>query len=186
MTHDTLQQLRDLGNSRRDRWHTPDTEPWSGADWSNAMCGEAGEAANVVKKIRRIETGTGSHDGPGLNDLRAMLADELADTIAYADLLAQHYDLDLRVAIASKFNEVSQREGFPERMDYPSDGEEAHAFGIEILVNPGSTSEYWRIETDDAGPFDVEGAARVCRGEFIEDGYSPDHVRVVALVPRDL
>jgi hypothetical protein len=27
------------------------------ADWSNAMCGEAGEAANVVKKIRWIETG---------------------------------------------------------------------------------------------------------------------------------
>jgi hypothetical protein len=29
-----------------------------GDDWSNAICGEAGEVANVVKRMRRIETGT--------------------------------------------------------------------------------------------------------------------------------
>lgn len=114
---DVLQQLREKGNSRRDRWHTPDTEPWTGADWSNAMCGEAGEAANVVKKIRRIETGTGSQSDPPLEELLMMLGKELADTIAYADLLAQHYDIDLRAMIAVKFNEVSEREGFPERIN---------------------------------------------------------------------
>lgn len=114
---DVLIELREKGNTRRDRWHTPDTEPWTGADWSNAMCGEAGEAANVVKKIRRIETGTGSQNDPPLADLIQMLALELADTIAYADLLAQHYGIDLRHAIAAKFNMVSRREGFPERID---------------------------------------------------------------------
>lgn len=113
---DVLRELRTKGNTRRARWHTPDTEPWSGADWSNAMCGEAGEAANVVKKIRRIETGTGAQDQPPLTDLIDQLGHELADTIAYADLLAQHYGIDLRAAIAEKFNIVSEREGFPERI----------------------------------------------------------------------
>jgi NTP pyrophosphatase (non-canonical NTP hydrolase) len=113
---DVLLQLREQGNSRRDRWHTPDTEPWSGADWSNAMCGEAGEAANVVKKLRRIETGTGAQNQPTQGELRSLLAFELADVLAYADLLAQHYGIDLRAAVADKFNLVSEREGFPERI----------------------------------------------------------------------
>lgn len=114
---DALTELRVQGNSRRDRWHTPETEPWTGADWSNAMCGEAGEAANVVKKLRRIETGTGSQDGLTRDDLVAMLADELGDVLAYADLLAQHYGIELREAVAAKFNRVSVREGFPERIE---------------------------------------------------------------------
>lgn len=114
---DVLTQLRIQGAARCARWHTPDAEPWTGADWGNAMGGEAGEAQNVVKKIRRIETGTGSaNDGLTMAELLAMLANELADTIAYADLLAQHYGIDLRKAIADKFNDVSKREGFPERI----------------------------------------------------------------------
>jgi NTP pyrophosphatase (non-canonical NTP hydrolase) len=114
---DVLQELREKGNSRRDRWHTPDTEPWTGADWSNAMCGEAGEAASVVKKLRRIETGIGSQDGLTQQQLVQMLADELGDVLAYADLLAQHYGIELRRAVAVKFNRVSEREGFPERIE---------------------------------------------------------------------
>lgn len=117
---DVLLELREKGNTRRDRWHAPNTEPWTGADWGNAMGGECGEAQNVVKKLRRIETGTGSQDGLLKTELVAMLALELADTIAYADLLAQHYGIDLRRAIAEKFNAVSEREGFPERIEVPS------------------------------------------------------------------
>lgn len=117
---DVLLELREKGRTRCDRWHTPDTESWSGADWSNAMCGEAGEAANVVKKIRRIETGTGAQDRQTLDDLIQRLAWELGDVLAYADLLAQHYGIDLRVAVADKFNIVSEREGFPERIEVPA------------------------------------------------------------------
>lgn len=113
---DTLGELRTKGAARCDRWHTPGTEPWTGADWSNAMCGEAGEAANIVKKLRRIETGTAPQDDNIRTALIIWLGWELADTIAYADLLAQHYGIDLRAAIAEKFNIVSDREGFPERM----------------------------------------------------------------------
>lgn len=115
----TFDELRETNARRRDRWHTPDTIPWLGVDWSNAMGGECGEAQNVVKKLRRIETGTDSftaeRDGTR-SQLIAKLGDELADTIAYAALLADYYGIDLPDAIARKFNHISEREGFPERL----------------------------------------------------------------------
>jgi len=102
--------------TRRNRWHNQETEPWTGADWSNAMCGEAGEAANVVKKLRRHETKTSPQGDPGEDDLRLALADELADVVTYCDLLAAFYGIDLGEAVASKFNYVSRQQGFPERL----------------------------------------------------------------------
>jgi NTP pyrophosphatase (non-canonical NTP hydrolase) len=112
----SFDDLRAANVSRRGRWHGPETVPWTGADWGNAMGGEAGEAQNVVKKLRRIETGMpNDHDGAEPKLLED-LGDELADTIIYADLLAQHYGIDLADAIARKFNAVSLREGYPERL----------------------------------------------------------------------
>lgn len=114
----TFDELLRVSATRRDRWHGTETKPWTGADWSNAMCGEAGEAANVVKKIRRIETGVQDareRDGD-LAKLIEALGYELADTIAYAALVAEHYCIDLSDAIAAKFNLISEREGFPERL----------------------------------------------------------------------
>lgn len=116
--------LRQVNQQRCSRWHPPGSERWSLADWSNAMCGEAGEAAIVVKKIRRIETGTtlnGRDVTPGMRlreraRLTAMLADELADAVIYADLVAAKAGIDLSAAIVDKFNAVSVREGFPERL----------------------------------------------------------------------
>lgn len=111
-----LARLRDVNVSRKQRWHG-DADEWSGADWSNAMCGEAGEAANVVKKLRRHETGTGtSYNTPGVGELMAALAEELADVITYADLLAAYYGIDLAAAVIAKFDHVSEAQGFPERL----------------------------------------------------------------------
>lgn len=112
----TFEEVRAVNAQRRDRWHPPETDTWSGADWSNAMCGEAGEAANVVKKLRRIETGHVPKDGLGRGDLLAMLGDELADVVLYLMLLADHYEIDLPAAIIDKFNRVSRAQGFPERL----------------------------------------------------------------------
>lgn len=119
-----LAELREVNTRRCARWHGPDTEPWSLADWSNAMCGEAGEAANVVKKIRRIQTGTISAPGTeghrraeeARDHLTDALADELADTVIYADLVAAKAGIDLSAAIVRKFNAVSVREGYPEHL----------------------------------------------------------------------
>lgn len=117
ITELTFRELTEKSLSRRNRWHHADTIPWTGADWSNAMCGEAGEAANIVKKLRRHETGM--PDVLTETELRQKLADELGDVVAYLVLLANHYDIDLGVAVAQKFNRVSHREGYPEQLTVP-------------------------------------------------------------------
>lgn len=110
--------LRVMNVHRCRRWHGADSEPWTGADWATAFGGETGEALNVVKKLRRLETAVtlGPIDETDRDKLIADLADELADTVTYADLLADHYDIDLGAAVAEKFNRVSERQGFPERL----------------------------------------------------------------------
>jgi NTP pyrophosphatase (non-canonical NTP hydrolase) len=110
-------ELRRENVDRCHRWHGdfPDGD-WTGADWSNAMCGEAGEAANVVKKLRRHETGHPGAEDMGPLGLVQALANELADVVIYADLLAAKYGIDLGQAVVDKFNFVSRREGFPERI----------------------------------------------------------------------
>lgn len=125
-----LTYMRAQNVSRLARWHGDDDD-WNLADWSNAMCGEAGEAANVVKKMRRTESelwarqlypGDSGHpvaDAPAPQArelLRAQLANELADVVTYCDLLAHHAGINLSEAIARKFNRVSEAQGFPERL----------------------------------------------------------------------
>lgn len=117
----TLAEIARQNRARAARWHGGDSEPWSGADWSNAMCGEAGEAANVVKKLRRLETAItqGSYHGDTTtsvdrDELVAMLGDEIADVLLYAFLLADHYDIDVERHVRDKFNRVSIAQGFPE------------------------------------------------------------------------
>lgn len=80
---------------------------WTLADWSNAMCGETGEAANIVKKIRR-----GDIDP----ELVRKLGDELADLSAYIDLLAFHAGIDLDKAIERKYNQLSLALGSETRL----------------------------------------------------------------------
>jgi NTP pyrophosphatase (non-canonical NTP hydrolase) len=112
----TFRALREANVSRKARWHG-EADEWSGADWSNAMCGEAGEAANVVKKLRRHETHTGTaYNTPEVEALLPALAEELADVVTYADLLADKYGIDLSGAVVAKFNRVSAAQDFPERL----------------------------------------------------------------------
>ncbi len=108
---------------RARRWHPGfPNDGWTGADWSNAMCGEAGETANIVKKLRRLDFGLQQAAGDKREDLLAKLAMEIGDTFLYLDLLAQHYGLDTARCIAETFNRVSVREGFPERLPRPDAG----------------------------------------------------------------
>jgi NTP pyrophosphatase (non-canonical NTP hydrolase) len=115
----TFAAFREANLARCRRWHDgfPEADSWSLADWSNALCGEAGELANVVKKIRRHETGhkPGAQD-PSLDELHAMAADEIGDVFAYLDLVATRLGLRLEDCAVRKFNRVSEREGYPERL----------------------------------------------------------------------
>lgn len=112
----TISYASEVNRNRCTLWHDPSADAWSGADWSNAMCGEAGELANVVKKLRRHETRTSPPGDPSRGELMSQLEDAIADVFCYLDLVAAHYDIDLATAIVSKFNRVSERSGFPHRL----------------------------------------------------------------------
>lgn len=111
--------LRAVNIQRATRWHGSDSVPWTGADWSNAMCGEAGETANAVKKMRRLETRVKSNNATQPLEVehgRNLIAKEIGDTLIYLDLLAAHYNIDLGETVCKVFNQISEREGFPERL----------------------------------------------------------------------
>lgn len=109
-------ELRNVNKTRCERWHVAGSTPWSLADWSNALCGEAGELANFIKKIRRHETGARNDGDPPVEELIAKATLELADVVVSADLLAQKLGVNLAEAVKAKFNKVSEKYGFPERL----------------------------------------------------------------------
>jgi NTP pyrophosphatase (non-canonical NTP hydrolase) len=81
----------------------PDGSDWSLGEWSNAVLGELGEAANLIKKIQRGDL--------SLEEGRPKLADELADVLTYLDILAFRAGIDLSEATVNKWNRVSERVG---------------------------------------------------------------------------
>lgn len=110
-----IDEVSDINKMRCDEWHK-DAQPWTSADWGNALAGETGELCNVIKKIRRIETGVPGSKDPGEFELRLMLKQEIADVYLYLDLLATHHNISLSEAVREKFNSVSEREGFYHRL----------------------------------------------------------------------
>lgn len=84
---------------------------WSLSDWTTAVAGELGEAANIVKKLNRVRDGIpGNKESEA--ELRAMLADEIADTAIYLDLMAQAAGLDLETVRDAKFAKTSAKIGY--------------------------------------------------------------------------
>ena len=116
--HDlTFAELRNISLARCSRWHPGGLSEWSLSDWFTATTGELGEAANVAKKLNRIRDGApGNSKEEDEDALRGMLADEIADTLIYLDILAASEGIDLAAAVASKFNRTSAKVGFPERL----------------------------------------------------------------------
>jgi NTP pyrophosphatase (non-canonical NTP hydrolase) len=86
-------------------------EKWSLSDWMVAVTGELGEAANVIKKLNRVRDGIpGNTETP--EELQQMLADELADTFIYLDLLFQAAGVHLPAAVVGKFHRTSIKIGY--------------------------------------------------------------------------
>lgn len=112
----TFDRVTDINSKRCGRWHKDATEQWTHADWVTAMVGELGEACNILKKLRRAESGTPNQFDPPEEQLREMLAEELADTFLYFNLLCNDLQIDLPAAVVKKFNETSVKYGFPERL----------------------------------------------------------------------
>lgn len=86
---------------------------WSLSDWMTATVGELGEAANVAKKLNRVRDGIPGNDKSEA-ELRAALADELADTFIYLDLLSQSQGICLADAVNVKFSKTSTKIGYVE------------------------------------------------------------------------
>lgn len=117
----TLQTIIDIGVQRSAKWHGGSIQNWTITDWSNAMMGEAGEACNAIKKLRRVQDNMANisktgRELPTEEQAINQVAEELADTLAYLVLLASRLNIDLVRAYVEKFNAVSEEYGFPERL----------------------------------------------------------------------
>ncbi|MGB1560766.1 MAG: DUF1566 domain-containing protein [Sinimarinibacterium flocculans] len=114
----TFDQVSTTNLARAILWHPRGLNEWSEADWSNAMAGEAGEVCNAVKKLRRIQCGLQQAKGPRtLDEARGEISKEIGDTYLYLDLLAARLGLRIEDCIRETFNRVSEREGFPQRLE---------------------------------------------------------------------
>lgn len=78
----------------------------------NELAGEVGEACNVIKKLERERLGI-----RGSRATLAQLAEELADVVICADLIAMAAGIDLNRAVAEKFNATSEKVGLSTRME---------------------------------------------------------------------
>ncbi len=88
---------------------------WTLSDWMTATMGELGEAANVAKKLNRVRDGIKGNDET-LEELSAMLADEIADTFIYLDLLSQSQGINIQDAVLAKFKKTSAKIGYEDAM----------------------------------------------------------------------
>lgn len=95
------------------KWHPDGIESWSPSDWLTAISGELGELASLVKMRNRERDGL---PGNKFSPTDKQIADEVADVFTYLDLFAAAHDMDLGAAVTAKFNEVSERVGFPDRI----------------------------------------------------------------------
>jgi NTP pyrophosphatase (non-canonical NTP hydrolase) len=122
--YQVFQYITEVNASRVLGWHGV-ADKWSLLEWAGAMCGEAGEVANIAKKIRRVELGInpeakGGNSEGNLAQFKIALGEEIADTFIYLNLLAHEAGIDMYDAIQTKFNAVSIRDGHPERLlGYP-------------------------------------------------------------------
>lgn len=130
-----LQEFRRVSAERSRQWG--DKDEFGRLYRSNGMGGEGGEvmeaakaltqmmllasfgaaigkSQNIVKKMERtrLDVAGGISEEQGKQNL----ADELADVFIYLDLLAASYDINLEEAIRSKFNRISVKYGFPQRI----------------------------------------------------------------------
>ena len=121
MKHLTFDAFRKANLTRCLKWHPKGIGSWSPSDWLTAITGELGEAASLIKMMNRERDGL---PGNKFQPTVGHLAKELADVVTYVDLLAASFNIDLAEAVAIKFNEVSERVGFPDRIELEDDDED--------------------------------------------------------------
>lgn len=110
-----LAHMSEVNISRCYLWHDPAS--WSVNDWAVAAGGEMGECLNFCKKLRRITMDIDSPNNPPSAERCIQdIGKEIADTFWYLDLLAHRLGLDMETICIEKFNDISEREGLPQRL----------------------------------------------------------------------
>lgn len=121
----TIKDLQRINVERTNRWHPQGLSEWSELEWAGAMAGEAGEACNIAKKLKRLTGAIRNLDKRGLtspvqneqaDEYRKALAEEVADTIIYGVLLIGRVGHDAEETIRRVFNTKSEEYDLPERL----------------------------------------------------------------------
>ena len=105
LTFNTLRQA----NEKRLPLFPGRSQTWDHSKWMQALVGELGEAANLLKKLDRGDF--------ALDEGRERIAEELADTAIYLDLICTYLGIDLGPAIMKKWNADCRKHGIPLRID---------------------------------------------------------------------
>lgn len=129
----TFDAFRAANVARCVKWHPAGIASWSPSDWLTAVTGELGELASLLKMRNRERDNL---PGNKFSPTDKQIADELADVLTYLDLLAEVLGVDLGRAAAEKFNEVSERVGFPDRIAITA---APHSAATEHCPHPGCT-----------------------------------------------
>lgn len=84
------------------------------------MCGEAGEAANIAKKIQRVRDNISRGD-EDIADLKSKLVAELCDILLYMPMLidsiwTKEVEVRFEKILIDTFNKKSEEYGYPERL----------------------------------------------------------------------
>lgn len=116
LTEHSISEISAINLSRALKWHKNGLNEWSVGDWGNALSGEVGELCNLLKKIRRIECEIQQAEATDIHELTERAGLEIADVYFYLDLVAQRIGVNLYDVLVKKFNAISVREGFPERL----------------------------------------------------------------------
>jgi NTP pyrophosphatase (non-canonical NTP hydrolase) len=75
------------------------------------IAGEAGELANLMKKIWRTDTRIALAEGYGVitDEQRTQIGDEIADVIMLTLVLANHLDIDIEAEVQRKLEVIDER-----------------------------------------------------------------------------
>jgi NTP pyrophosphatase (non-canonical NTP hydrolase) len=109
----TFADIRRANVTRCNRWHPEGIGSWSSSDWITAITGELGELASLIKMRNRERDGL---PGNKFSPTDEQIAKEAADVFMYLDLFCARNGINLAEAVTQKFNEVSERVGFPDRV----------------------------------------------------------------------
>lgn len=126
-------------NKKGELVHPTGADTWTISDYYTALEGEAGEAGNIIKKIRRGDF--------TLEEAKVDLGKELADTLIYLDLLAAKCGIDLHAVTVGKFNEVS----FKQKIDVMLDGSPQSYFDEENWLGEDEADLVSHFEAINAG-----------------------------------